>query len=202
MAARPYSRLFGEGANRFLTTSVDVLDRSQIVDVWHQHIPSKVSVFAWRLFRNRLPTKDNLVRRRVLSQADVTCVSGCGSQETVTHLFLACDILGSLWSLVVLWLGISFVSPGDLHQHYTQFINMSGFPRFTHMFFRIIWFTSVWVLWKERNDRVFNNTTLVPSILIENVKLTSFSWLKSKQATFTYNYHDWWKQPLLCMGVY
>jgi len=53
-----------QGAYRFLTTSADVLDRSQIVDVWHQQIPSKVSVFVWRLFHNRLPTKDNLVRRQ------------------------------------------------------------------------------------------------------------------------------------------
>ncbi|KEH18656.1 hypothetical protein MTR_8g027695 [Medicago truncatula] len=40
------------------------------------------------------------------------------------------------------------------------------------------------------------------STLIEKVKLYSFLWLKSKQATFSYNYHDWWKHPLLCMGVH
>ena len=74
--------------------------------------------------------------------------------------------------------------------------------RSTNLFFRIIWFTTVWVLWKERNDRVFNNTASTPLILIEKVKLTSFLWLKSKHATFMYNYHDWWKKPLHCMGVH
>jgi hypothetical protein len=113
-----------------------------------------VSVFVCRLLRNRLPTKDNMVRWRVIFQEDATCVSGCGSQETATHLFLGCDVFGSLWSLVWLWLGISSVSPGDLNQHFIQFINMHGLPRFTHKFFRIIWFTSVWVLWKERNMTV------------------------------------------------
>jgi hypothetical protein len=28
--------------------------------IWHIQVPLKVSVLAWRLFRNRLPTKDNL----------------------------------------------------------------------------------------------------------------------------------------------
>jgi hypothetical protein len=49
------------GAYRFLTTAGDLGDRHQTIDIWHQQIPSKVSVFVWRLLRNRLPTKDNLV---------------------------------------------------------------------------------------------------------------------------------------------
>jgi len=84
------------GAYCFLTTSSELVDRSQVVNIWHKHIPSKVSLFVWRLLRNRLPTKDNLVRLSVLSREDAVCVSGCGSQETTTHLFLGCDVFGSL----------------------------------------------------------------------------------------------------------
>jgi len=131
-------------------------------------------MFVWRLLRNRLPTKDNLVRQSVLSHIDAVCVSGCGSSETATHHFLDCDMFGSLWSHVWLWLGISLVPSGDVHQHFIQFINMVGLPRSTHMFFKIIWFTSVWVIWKEMNDRAFNNKASISSILIEKVKLTSF----------------------------
>ena len=73
------------------------------------------------------------------------------------------------------------------YDNWTQFINMSGLHRSTHMFFRIIWFTFVWVLWKEMNDRVFNNTASTPFNLIEKFKLTFFLWLKSKQTTFMYS---------------
>ncbi|GAU18664.1 hypothetical protein TSUD_124970 [Trifolium subterraneum] len=38
---------------------VDSLDA--VADlIWHKHVPLKVSIVAWRLLRDRLPTKDNL----------------------------------------------------------------------------------------------------------------------------------------------
>jgi hypothetical protein len=100
------------------------------------------------------------------------------------------------------WLGISSVQSGELQHHFYPFTNMTGLPRATHLFLRIIWFASVWVLWKEMNNRVFQNAVSNPSILIDKVKLNSFLWLKAKQVTFSYSYRDWWKHPLLCMGVH
>jgi len=69
---------------------------------------------------------------------------------------------------------------------------MSGLPRTTHLFFTVIWFATIWVIWKERNNRVFQNTTATPSTLIEKVKMHSFLWLKSNQAASAYSYYDWW----------
>jgi hypothetical protein len=101
-------------AYRYITSNGVHVDRSTVDDVWHKLIPSKVSLFVWRLLRNRLPTKDNLVRRRVLQISESACVSGCGVTETASHLFLGCHILGSLWYHIWQWLGISTVCSGDL----------------------------------------------------------------------------------------
>lgn len=84
-------------AYRFLTNNGNSVDRTLVDDIWHKQIPSKVYLFVWRLLHNRLPTRDNLVRRRVLSLLDSAYVSGCGEQEIATHLFLGCDIFSSLW---------------------------------------------------------------------------------------------------------
>jgi len=151
----------------------------------------------WRLLRNRLPTKDNLVRRHVLHHSTFTCISGCGELETAKHLFLYCDIFGSLWSHIWCWLHICSVMPCDIRHHFTHFTTMAGLPRFTYSFLKIIWCAFVWVLWKERNNRVFQLTDSTIATLVEKVKLHSFLWLKSKQGTFSYSYHDWWKPPLL-----
>jgi len=54
-------------AHRFLTNSGDQIDRNLVDDVWHRYIPAKVSLFVWRLLHNRLPIRDNLVRRNIIS---------------------------------------------------------------------------------------------------------------------------------------
>ena len=54
------------GAYQILTsqagTSSDVLGDL----VWHKQVPLKVLILAWRLFQDRLPTKNNLVRRDII----------------------------------------------------------------------------------------------------------------------------------------
>ena len=100
-------------AYRFLTNDGNFVDRSLVDDVWHKNILSKVSLFVWRLLWNRLPTRDNLVQRRVLGLADSACVSGCGEQGTTSHLFCGCLIFSSLWDHILHWLGLSMVFPGD-----------------------------------------------------------------------------------------
>jgi hypothetical protein len=79
------------GTYHFLTMAEPSLDRGMIVDVWQKQVPLKVNLFAWRLIRNRLPTKDNLVLRRVLLQDDNIWVRGCVSLDPAEHLFLGCD---------------------------------------------------------------------------------------------------------------
>ena len=191
-----------KGAYTFITSTGEPSNRSLVVDVWHEHIPSKVSLFAWRLFQKRLPTKDNLVHKRMIQPEYAVCASGCGHQETTNHLFLDCNIFSSLWYQVWQWLGISSMMPSDIRHYYFQFTNMAGLPQVTHSFLRIIWFVSAWVLWKGRNICVFQNAVYSPAGMLEKVKLYSFFWLKAKRANFNYSYHDWWKHPIPCMGAH
>lgn len=185
---------------RFITNNGIMLDRTLVDDVWHKTIPTKVSVLVWRLLRNRVPTKDNLLHRRVLASNDTACMGGCGEIETAQHLFLQCNMSKDLWYQVWDWLGILSVPAGELRHHFTQFTKMAGMPHFIHSYLNIIWFATVWVIWKERNNRVFQQTVSSSILLLEKVKLNSFLWLKANQM-FSYSYHDWWKNPFLCMGL-
>jgi hypothetical protein len=64
--------------------------------IWHKQVSLKVSIFAWRLLRDRLPTKANLVTRGIITKEANFCVSGCGAVESAQHLFLSCSTFGSL----------------------------------------------------------------------------------------------------------
>jgi len=103
-------------------------------------------MFVWRFFRNRLPTKDNLARRNILQNNDLACVADCGIEETTYHIFLQCAVSDILWQHVRVWLGIDFVAPNTLQNHFVQFPFIAGMPRSTHIFFKVIWFACVWVL--------------------------------------------------------
>lgn len=61
----PIHRYTVQGAYRFITTTEDMVVMSLVDDIWHKHVPLKVSLFVWRFLRNRIPTKDNLAIRGV-----------------------------------------------------------------------------------------------------------------------------------------
>ena len=169
--------------------------------VWHHQVPLKVSVFAWRLIRDRLPTKANLALRGVIPADDIFCVSGCGHVETADHLFLLCPTFASLWQHVRDWIDFLGVDCNTIADHLEQFIHMIGVGKTKSSFMQLIWLLCSWVIWNERNNRLFNNSvTLVPRLL-DKVKLLSLGWLKAKKVMFVFGTQRWWSSPLDCLGI-
>ncbi|PNX56077.1 70 kDa peptidyl-prolyl isomerase, partial [Trifolium pratense] len=147
------------GVYQLLTSqdSVTMDDAENLI--WHSQVPLKVSIFVWRLLRDRLPTRLNLVTRGVLSLPAATCVFGCGAAESAHHLFLSCSIAGSLWDLVRAWIGISLVDFTTMRDHFVQFTASTGGSRARRSFLQLIWLVCVWVMWMERNHRLFKGST-------------------------------------------
>ncbi|CAJ2637632.1 unnamed protein product [Trifolium pratense] len=168
--------------------------------IWHPQVPLKVSILAWRLLRDRLPTKVNLVTRGVLSSTAHSCIFGCGETESAHHLFISCSTVGSLWDLVRSWIGIPLVGFTTLCDHFVQFVSSAGGSRARRSFLQLIWLACVWVVWTERNHRLFTGSADTPHILLDKIKLFSFRWLKTTSVTLSYNYHSWWSSPMICLG--
>jgi hypothetical protein len=103
-----------------------------------------VSIFAWRLLQDRLPTKTNLVRRGLLNAEEAGCVAGCGHDESAAHLFLHCDIYGAIWRHIRSWIGVSGVEPYDISEHVVQFIHFTGHSRKRRSFLQLVWLFCVW----------------------------------------------------------
>ncbi|GAU51257.1 hypothetical protein TSUD_98780 [Trifolium subterraneum] len=187
------------GAYQILTTQVSATMDDAEKLIWHSQVPLKVSFFVWRLLRDRLPTKANLVTRGILSPTAHLCVSGCGTVETAHHLFISCSVFGSLWELVRSWIGITSVDPTSVRDHFVQFTYSAGGSRAQRSFLQLIWMVCVWVVWTERNHRLFRGSTSSSHQLLDKIKLFSFRWLKSTSATLAFNYHSWWSNPMLCL---
>jgi hypothetical protein len=69
---------------------------------------------------------------------------------------------------------VSFVAPVTVRDHFVQFTHLAGFSSSLYSFFKIIWLACVWVIWKERNNRVFNQKALDSQATSDKVKLISY----------------------------
>jgi hypothetical protein len=73
--------------------------------IWKCQAPPKVIGFVWLVLLNRVPTRDNLIRRRVIPEDGHRCCVFCGdSVESVPHLFLYYRFVLQLWERVFVWL--------------------------------------------------------------------------------------------------
>ncbi|XP_058776551.1 uncharacterized protein LOC131650861 [Vicia villosa] len=74
--------------------------------LWKAEVPFKIKAFGWRLFLDRLPTKELLVYRGIsLSLDNLKCVF-CGfGIESRNHSFFAYSMVKHIWSEIALWVG-------------------------------------------------------------------------------------------------
>jgi hypothetical protein len=184
-----------------LTSQQNVTLDAAAYIIWHKQVPLKVSIFSWRLLRDRLPTKVNLASRGIICPAAHFCVSGCGSVKSAHHLFLSCNYFGSLWALVRSWIGLSSVDSYTLSDHFLQFTYSSGGLRAPQSFQQLIWLLCVWVVGNERNQRLFRNSECTLDQLLEKVKIFSYHWMKTLNISLVTNYHSWWSSPFICLNI-
>jgi hypothetical protein len=135
-----------KGVYILLTSQEDQRSYATLELTWHRHVPFKVSILAWRLLRNRLPTKENLVTRGIIPHDPRVCVTGCGAIESAHHVFLSCPSFSSLWSHVRLCIGVESADPKHLRDHFVQFVHSSGGTRSCRSFMQLLWLWCVWVI--------------------------------------------------------
>jgi len=167
--------------------------------LWLKVVLLKVNIFVWRLFLNRLATKDNLHKRNVLATNNVANSALCGKEEEMDHLFFQCDHYGRLWLLILNWFYIATALPGDLYTHANQICALRGLSKNSRTAFSIIWISILFVIWKDRNRRIFQNHFDHLEALLERVKFQTYWWLKANYILFTFDYQFWRQNPLRCL---
>ncbi|GAU47989.1 hypothetical protein TSUD_272340 [Trifolium subterraneum] len=165
-------------------------------------LPLKVNLLMWRLFLNKLPTKDNLLRRGILDGSGILCDTLCGKEENVDHLFFQCEHYGKIWALISGWLGFVTAFQGTLSSHSTQFCGMGGLSKSCHILLTTIWAATLFIIWKDRNSRVFKAKHATIEVLVEHIKLQSYWWLKANYVLFDFDYSFWHNNPFNCRQAF
>ena len=73
--------------------------------LWQAKDKPKVLTTAWRILLDRVPTRANLIRRRVIVNLFMCPLCNL-SEETSQHLFLDCVFAQRVWSRCYRWIGV------------------------------------------------------------------------------------------------
>ena len=158
-------------------------------ELWKLKIPPKVVVFAWRLFRDRLPTKSNLTRRNVALN-DTSCPFCRRTEEDAAHLFLHCHKILPLWWESMAWVNILGVSPQYPRQHFSQHaaVMVKGIRQNR---WKCWWMALTWAVWQQRNKILFSQQTFDGNKILEDAVLLLWTWLRTFEENFMISFNHW-----------
>jgi hypothetical protein len=166
-------------------------------NIWRCAAPSKVCAFSWQLLLERIPTKDNLWKRRMLLGDQLSCVFCNAAVETPTHLFLHCPCVSKIWYAVMKWLGLILISPPNIETSMAVFAGCAR-EKVARAGLILVWNSVMWVVWKMRNDCIFNNKVVVVEDMVEQVQLLSWRWFLNRKARGPCMLYEWKWCPFEC----
>lgn len=121
------------------------------------------------MIKDRLQTKGNLVFKNWMG--DPRCVLCRSTVESTAHLFVSCEETNQVWSLLFGYEGL--VTLDALLNRYLSSAKND--------FFNLLFPTTSWSLWRERNQAVFRDATFVSANVARNsLRFLSF-WLNNSK---------------------
>nr|XP_043621261.1 uncharacterized protein LOC122592993 [Erigeron canadensis] len=194
---RWYLQDMDEFSVKGLRSHIDCLFLSShyLATSWNKIMPRKVNIHAWRVVKDRIPTRFNLWFRGVHHNSLICPTCGNGI-ETIFHVFSECYMAKRVWYSIRKWLSL------DIPLHYDP-VNLLSYvenmdkAKAIKEFVIIIIFNVWWELWKFRNDIVFNPSKKRDVILVDAIINSSFFWFRNRSIKTSIGWDEWIKNPLL-----
>lgn len=159
----------------------------------------KVIVFSWKALQDRIPSKFNLAGRNVWPADTSVLCEWCGSSvETAVHILLHCELAKEVWSKVIRWWNISLIIPPNLFIHWACWSGVETRKKIKKGL-GLVWHTSIWILWKVRNNRIFNEGVESIDNLVDEIKVWSWRWAMYRFHMLPCMFFEWPWNPRDCI---
>lgn len=144
--------------------------------LWRSWAPLKCKIFTWLAIRRRCWTADRLQRHGLQSQG--VCVFCLLSLETIDHLIVGCAVTAQIWGQFFSRLGLSRCVPMGQ-------VNISEFwiasraklrSKQKKKFLDSCIILVAWMIWKERNHRIFNQDPTSLDTLLHRITEEFVNW--------------------------
>ncbi|GJW74221.1 reverse transcriptase domain, reverse transcriptase zinc-binding domain protein [Tanacetum coccineum] len=163
-------------------------------------IPRKVNICVWRASLNRLPTRPNLVLRRI-SLDSVLCPFCDSVEETLDHCLISCPLVSSVWCKIWAWWGldrpVSFpsFSIADISLGAIGLPNHHFLSKILHGVFQC----ALWAIWKWRNKVVNAPVTSLTDVKVEDIfpsiQRLSMLWIAARCKRLSLSWNYWISSP-------
>ncbi|KAK9048646.1 hypothetical protein SSX86_032388 [Deinandra increscens subsp. villosa] len=150
---------------------------------------AKVNISFWRTVIERLPTRTNLASRGI-TVPSMLCPICQELPETESHLFTGCPTASLLWSIVGQWCFKQCRPFFDVKDLLLDVPDRSS-TKSKEFFVDVVIRATVWTLWKNRNQLVFQERRNSMQTLIVEVKSLSFLWVKARARHWDVGWDEW-----------
>ncbi|XP_071694319.1 uncharacterized protein [Rutidosis leptorrhynchoides] len=157
-------------------------------------VPLKVEVFVWRAKQKRIPVRIELEKRSIDLDSTICplCAQGI---ESVEHFLTSCPKTLDIWNLVLKWWNLPQIQSLS---HDQIFDDVLFGPNASSMG-KVIWqglkWVTCYVLWKARNDSVFNNQVWMAQKILTSIQTSSFVWFSKRIKKSSLVWHQWLINP-------
>nr|GEZ41858.1 RNA-directed DNA polymerase, eukaryota [Tanacetum cinerariifolium] len=158
---------------------------------WIHVVPIKISIFAWRVSMDKLPSRLNLSLRGI-DIPSILCPICCSAVESFSHLFsfhLACQLM----SKFVRWWEIEPQALNSYDEWIIWFQNIRLSKKFNEILegaCYVMW----WIVWKFRNQVLFGTNQPRMEFLFDEIVRLSFHWC-SNRCNLNLNWNSWMMCP-------
>jgi hypothetical protein len=145
--------------------------------VWKAWATPKAKNHGWLALQNRLWMADGL-RKRGWDNYGL-CPLCKQTEETNNHLFVHCHYSVRVWELLKDWLHIQGLHPRlwvglDIQDWWSLLAEASGAHRKGLASLTLL---TVWMIWEERNARVFKHKLLPTFVILDKIKCEARLWV-------------------------
>ncbi|GJY05409.1 RNA-directed DNA polymerase, eukaryota [Tanacetum coccineum] len=140
---------------------------------WNSILPYKVNILTCRIVNLRLPTRVNLDYRGI-DLDSIRCPICDAAIETENHLFTECDLSKSTWNRVLEWWGIQNINITNINDIMSLAYRVH-LPASTVKIFDSVVQTTMWVLWRFRNEATFAIKRPNKDLIINDIMSLSFN---------------------------
>lgn len=162
---------------------------NSVIFPWNKVLPAKINIFGWRMLLNRLPTKDALIRRGI-NVDNPGCIFCGSSGESMDHILTGCGFTNELWNAIEIWCRLPpmvVFSSKDLVFLHTHVKGSSV----RKVLIQSVILVACWVIWKSRNNMIFNNSKANITVMLKEVKTLGFLWVKNRFTKWCIDENQW-----------